>query len=130
MDCLVNALPWAEPGELQNCFWRPINAANWVVPATINIRSSTGIGKGDEMLPRKGPYRPGGPQRGHKPLEEPSGPTGHRFICVLWAGGSLGSFLTVPLLTQTTDVVTDLSGANHLILVRLMSWDQIGICSI
>ena len=96
-----------------------MNAANWIIPATINPRAPSGLGGGAEPLPGQGPCCHGVPQRGHWSLEEPTVPTGHRFLGVLQAGGCLGSFLTAPQLPQTTDVVAGPAGTSPPILVGL-----------
>ena len=47
------------------------------------------------------------------------GPTVCRFLGVLKAGGSIGSFSTTPLLPEPTDVVAGMSGSSPLIPVSL-----------
>ena len=53
-------------------------------------------------------------------------PIGCRFIRVLWAGGSLVSFLTASTLSQITDVVEGPEEANAPILMYRGSWEAGG----
>ena len=53
---------------------------------------------------------------GHRLIEETSGPSGHRFIGIIWSGITLGSFSTTNPITQPTFVVAGLPGAHPLIL--------------